>query len=192
MVKYSLRSAEHRQGGDWGGGRRAGGDLAHVYAGKGRTVQPFQNPREQPVISRGWGQNLQASSYPQAQETGCLSSGGAGWGKGRRQKLSAGPPGSCVLQLCGLPVGRHAWDPGSFQLGARTQIPPNSEPGTKAAVWPSRRPDREAVGSPGVLKCGIVLGQPNKTELGCDSETPEFRNPTSARSLCLQSHPRPG
>lgn len=38
---------------------------------KGETIQPFQNPWEQFVISCGWRQNEWAPSYPQAQEAGC-------------------------------------------------------------------------------------------------------------------------
>lgn len=33
---------------------------------------------------------------------------------------------------------------------------------------------REAVGNAGALKWGVALGRPNRTELGCDPETPEF------------------
>lgn len=39
--------------------------------------------------------------------------GGCGAGEGKRQGSLLGPA-SCVVQLCGLPAGRHPWDPRRF------------------------------------------------------------------------------
>lgn len=134
---------------------------------KGKTRRPFQNPREQFVISRGWRQHPRALSCPQAQETGAPKHWSADGGRagGRGSLLS---PLLAVWSPCQeAPTGPQTFPVGSedsdtTKLGARHKS-------SRVTQLASRR----EVGRPGTtgqcvlclmaLQCGIALGQPNRT-----------------------------